>query len=112
MVLEGTLMGSDALAPAFVHNALDPLEVGGAQCCDVAVRAIDNFGEMRQFDLLGLESKFSSRCSNSASLGRDFFASASGKPRSPRMAASISGAPTSSSSPICLRVFRAYLKIV
>ena len=47
-------MGSDALATAFVHNVFDPLEIGGAQRCDVAVRAIDNFGETRQFDLLGL----------------------------------------------------------
>src|ERR1700740_551237 len=59
MVLEGALVGSDALAPAFVHNVLDPLEIGGAQRCDVAVRAIDNFGEMRQFDLLGLGNQIS-----------------------------------------------------
>ena len=52
-------MGSDALAPAFVHNVFDPLEIGGAQRSDVAVRAIDDFGEMRQFDLLVWESKFS-----------------------------------------------------
>ena len=24
-------MGSDALAPAFVHNVFNPLEIGGAQ---------------------------------------------------------------------------------
>jgi hypothetical protein len=48
------LMGSDALAPAFVHNVLDPLEISSAQRSDVAVRVIDDFGEMRQLDLLGL----------------------------------------------------------
>jgi hypothetical protein len=47
-------MGSDALAPAFVHNVFDPLEIGGAQRCDAVIRAIDDFGETRQFDLLGL----------------------------------------------------------
>ena len=47
-------MGSDALAPAFVHNVFDPLEIGGAQRCDVAARTIDDFGETRQFDLLDL----------------------------------------------------------
>jgi hypothetical protein len=31
-------MGSDALAPAFVHNVFDPLEIGGAQRSHVAVR--------------------------------------------------------------------------
>jgi len=47
-------MGSDALAPAFVHKVLDPLEFGRPQRSNVAVRVIDYFGEMRQFDLLGL----------------------------------------------------------
>ena len=47
-------MGSDALAPAFVHNVFDPLEIGSAQRCDAVIRAIDDFGETRQFDLLGL----------------------------------------------------------
>ena len=47
-------MGSDALAPAFVHNVFNPLEIGGAQRYEVAARTIDDFGEVRQFDLLGL----------------------------------------------------------
>ncbi len=45
-------MGSDTLAPAFVHNVFDTLEIGGAQRSHVAVRIIDDFGEARQFDLL------------------------------------------------------------
>jgi hypothetical protein len=53
MMREGPLMGSDAFAPAFVHKVLDPLEIGGPRS-NVAIRVIDDFGEMRQFDLLGL----------------------------------------------------------
>ena len=47
-------MGSDALAPAFVHNVFDPLEIGGVQRQKVAARKIDDFGEVRQFHLLAL----------------------------------------------------------
>ena len=45
-------MGSDALAPAFVHNVFDPLEIGGVQRQKVAARKIDDFGEVRQFYVL------------------------------------------------------------
>jgi len=44
-------MGGDALAPAFVDNVFDPLEIGGAQSGDVTFRTIDDFGEARQFNL-------------------------------------------------------------
>ena len=87
-------MGSGALAPAFVHNVLDPLEIGGAQRCDVAVRAIDDFGEMRQFDLLGLGKQiFIKVLKQRIAAEHQFFANACGTPvipGTPRMAASIS----------------------
>jgi hypothetical protein len=47
-------MGSDTLAPSFIDNVFDLLEVAGAQRRDVAGRTIDDFGEPRQFDLLVL----------------------------------------------------------
>ena len=45
-------MGSDALAPAFVHNVFNTLEIGGVQRQKVAARKIDDFGEVRQFYVL------------------------------------------------------------
>ena len=48
------LMGSDTLAPSFIDNVFDMLEIAGAQRRDVAGRTIDGFGEPRQFDLLVL----------------------------------------------------------
>jgi hypothetical protein len=85
-------MGSGALAPAFVHNVLDPLKIGGAQRCDVAVRAIDDFGEMRQFDLLGLGKQIFIKVLKQRVARTRLFCECMGTviPGTPRMAASIS----------------------